>query len=116
MVLFSAPWCGYCKQAAPAWTRAAETLSPLIPFYNVDCDEEANKRFCASEGVQGYPTIKVSTCCLMSGLRLMLWVGVSQGIEGRWKGVFWCERDKGYGGLRDEYDSWVQGRKDQEDA
>ena len=59
MVLFSAPWCGYCKQAAPAWSRAAETLSPLIPFYNVDCDEEANKRFCASEGVQGYPTIKV---------------------------------------------------------
>ncbi|KAJ9092944.1 hypothetical protein QFC19_008542 [Naganishia cerealis] len=34
------------------------TLSPLVPFYNVDCDEEVNKRFCASEGVQGYPTIK----------------------------------------------------------
>ncbi|KAJ9099116.1 hypothetical protein QFC21_003995 [Naganishia friedmannii] len=58
MVLFSAPWCGYCKQVAPSWSRAAETLSPLVPFYNIDCDEEANKRFCASEGVQGYPTIK----------------------------------------------------------
>ncbi|KAJ9116301.1 hypothetical protein QFC22_004741 [Naganishia vaughanmartiniae] len=43
---------------APAWSRAAETLSPLVPFYNIDCDEESNKRFCASEGVQGYPTIK----------------------------------------------------------
>lgn len=59
MVLFSAPWCGYCKQVAPAWSRAAETLSPLIPFYNIDCDEERNKQFCASEGVKGYPTIKV---------------------------------------------------------
>lgn len=59
MVLFSAPWCGYCKQAAPHWSRAAETLSPLIPFYNVDCDEDVNKGFCASEGVKGYPTIKV---------------------------------------------------------
>ena len=67
MVLFSAPWCGYCKQAAPAWSRAAETLSPLIPFYNVDCDEEANKRFCASEGVQGYPTIKVGRACVIPG-------------------------------------------------
>ncbi|WVQ97226.1 hypothetical protein IAU59_004336 [Kwoniella sp. CBS 9459] len=58
MVAFVAPWCGYCKQLGPEFTGAAASLSPLIPFYAVDCDEQANKPLCAEYQVQGFPTIK----------------------------------------------------------
>lgn len=30
-------------------------MSPLIPFYNIDCDENDNKALCASEDVKGIP-------------------------------------------------------------
>lgn len=61
MVSFTAPWCGHCKTLTPEFIKAAESLSPLIPFYNVDCDAEENERLCAEYGVQGFPTIKVSS-------------------------------------------------------
>ncbi|WVQ85600.1 protein disulfide-isomerase domain [Cryptococcus sp. DSM 104549] len=58
MVAFVAPWCGHCKNLGPEYTAAAQSLSPLIPFYAVDCDDAANRGLCAQYGVQGYPTIK----------------------------------------------------------
>ena len=45
---------------APEFQKAAESLSPLIPFYNVDCDEQENKALCAAEDIKGFPTVKVS--------------------------------------------------------
>jgi hypothetical protein len=45
---------------APEYQEAAESLSPLIPFYNVDCDEQGNKALCAAEDIKGFPTVKVS--------------------------------------------------------
>lgn len=44
---------------APEYQKAAESLSPLIPFYNVDCDEQENKALCAAEDIKGFPTVKV---------------------------------------------------------
>ena len=58
MVAFVAPWCGHCKALGPEYTAAAQSLSPLIPFYAVDCDEASNKRLCAEHQIQGFPTIK----------------------------------------------------------
>ncbi|OXB38562.1 protein disulfide-isomerase domain [Cryptococcus neoformans] len=58
MVAFVAPWCGHCKNLGPEYTAAAQSLSPLIPFYAVDCDDSSNRGLCAEYGVQGYPTIK----------------------------------------------------------
>ena len=58
MVAFVAPWCGHCKALGPEYTSAAASLSPLIPFYAVDCDEAPNKPLCAEYGIQGFPTIK----------------------------------------------------------
>ena len=58
MVAFVAPWCGHCKSLGPEFTAAAQSLSPLIPFYAVDCDEASNKRLCAEYQIQGFPTIK----------------------------------------------------------
>ncbi|KAK0215063.1 disulfide isomerase, partial [Armillaria fumosa] len=59
MVAFVAPWCGHCQRMAPEYSRAAEALTPLIPVYAVDCDDEKNKRLCAEQGVQGFPTVKL---------------------------------------------------------
>lgn len=50
--------CGHCKSLGPEFSAAAQSLSPLIPFYAVDCDEDKNKPLCAQYGVQGFPTIK----------------------------------------------------------
>ncbi|KDQ19485.1 hypothetical protein BOTBODRAFT_126348 [Botryobasidium botryosum FD-172 SS1] len=58
IVAFTAPWCGHCKNLAPEYIRAAESMSPLVAFYAVDCDDEANKRLCGEQGIQGFPTIK----------------------------------------------------------
>ncbi|KAK0202341.1 hypothetical protein DFS33DRAFT_1384692 [Desarmillaria ectypa] len=59
MVAFVAPWCGHCQRLAPEYSKAAQTLHPLIPVYAVDCDDEKNKRLCAEQGVQGFPTVKL---------------------------------------------------------
>ncbi|KAL7423661.1 hypothetical protein Q5752_001243 [Cryptotrichosporon argae] len=50
--------CGHCKNLGPEYTAAASSLSPLIPFYAVDCDAAANKPLCAEHGIKGFPTIK----------------------------------------------------------
>jgi hypothetical protein len=39
----------HCQRMAPEYSKAAENLSPLIPFYAVDCDAELNKRLCAEQ-------------------------------------------------------------------
>lgn len=46
---------------APEFSKAALGLYPLVPMYNIDCDAQKNKALCAEQGVQGFPTIKVST-------------------------------------------------------
>ncbi|RXK42578.1 protein disulfide-isomerase domain [Tremella mesenterica] len=58
MVAFVAPWCGHCRNLGPEYTSAAQSLSPLIPFYAIDCDDDLNKPLCAEYGIQGFPTIK----------------------------------------------------------
>ena len=58
MVAFVAPWCGHCKALGSEYTAAAQSLSPLIPFYAVDCDEDSNKRLCSEYDVKGFPTVK----------------------------------------------------------
>ncbi|EGN91741.1 hypothetical protein SERLA73DRAFT_192065 [Serpula lacrymans var. lacrymans S7.3] len=59
VVAFVAPWCGHCQRMAPEYSKAAKSLHPLVPLYAVDCDVESNKRLCADQGVQGFPTVKL---------------------------------------------------------
>ena len=33
----------------PEYSKAAANLSPLVPFYAVDCDADANKALCAQQ-------------------------------------------------------------------
>jgi protein disulfide-isomerase A6 len=59
IVAFVAPWCVHCQKMVPEYSKAALGLYPLVPAYAVDCDAEKNKRLCAEQGVQGFPTVKL---------------------------------------------------------
>ena len=59
IVEFYAPWCGHCQNLKPAYEKAAKSLSGLAKVGAVDCDDESNKPFCGSMGVQGFPTLKI---------------------------------------------------------
>jgi len=57
LVEFYAPWCGHCRNLAPAWSAAAEKLHPYVKVGAVDCD--AQQGLAQKFGVTGFPTIKV---------------------------------------------------------
>ncbi|KAL6711886.1 hypothetical protein ACN47E_002929 [Coniothyrium glycines] len=59
IVEFYAPWCGHCKNLAPAYQTAAKSLAGIAKVAAVNCDEESNKPFCGQMGVQGFPTLKI---------------------------------------------------------
>ena len=56
---FYAPWCGHCKNLKPAYEKAAKGLKDFAQVAAVNCDDESNKPFCGSMGVQGFPTLKI---------------------------------------------------------
>lgn len=51
--------CGHCQSLKPAFEKAAKSLTGLAKVAAVNCDEDANKPFCGSMGVQGFPTLKI---------------------------------------------------------
>jgi protein disulfide-isomerase-like protein len=57
IVEFYAPWCGHCKHFASDYGKAAETLKGTLAVAKVDCTQDG--ALCESQGVQGYPTIKL---------------------------------------------------------
>jgi len=59
IVEFYAPWCGHCQNLKPAYEKAAKNLEGLAKVVAVNCDEDANKQFCGTMGVQGFPTLKI---------------------------------------------------------
>ncbi|KAK4695053.1 protein disulfide-isomerase A6, partial [Lecanoromycetidae sp. Uapishka_2] len=59
IVEFYAPWCGHCKNLKPEYEKAAKSLKDLAQVAAVNCDDELNKPFCGSMGVQGFPTLKI---------------------------------------------------------
>lgn len=57
---FFAPWCGYCKQLAPEFSKAADILNethPKIKLAQIDCTVEED--LCQKHNIKGYPTLKV---------------------------------------------------------
>ncbi|KAL9093954.1 MAG: hypothetical protein Q9165_003877 [Trypethelium subeluteriae] len=59
IVEFYAPWCGHCQNLKPAYEKAAKNLKGLAKVAAVNCDDDDNKPFCGSMGVQGFPTLKI---------------------------------------------------------
>ncbi|RKP12780.1 hypothetical protein BJ684DRAFT_20698 [Piptocephalis cylindrospora] len=56
---FFAPWCGHCQSLVPHYSRAAKSLNGLVDFMAIDCDVVSNQPVCTSEGVKGFPMIKL---------------------------------------------------------
>lgn len=57
---FFAPWCGYCKQLGPEFSKAADLLNathPKIRLAQIDCTVEED--LCQKHEIRGYPTLKV---------------------------------------------------------
>ncbi|KAL9612182.1 MAG: hypothetical protein Q9167_003218 [Letrouitia subvulpina] len=59
IVEFYAPWCGHCQNLKPAFEKAAKSLDGLAQVAAVNCDDDGNKPFCGTMGVQGFPTLKI---------------------------------------------------------
>ncbi|KAG0199841.1 hypothetical protein BGX28_006968 [Mortierella sp. GBA30] len=57
LVEYYAPWCGHCKALAPVYEQLAGALKGKVNVAKVDCP--ANEVICRSQGVRGYPTIKL---------------------------------------------------------
>lgn len=60
-MLFCVSRCGHCKRLKPEFAKAAESLKnndPPVILAKVDCTE-AGKETCGSQGVNGYPTLKI---------------------------------------------------------
>ncbi|CAH8847090.1 unnamed protein product [Trichobilharzia szidati] len=60
LVKFYAPWCGHCKQLAPAFKSAADIIaqkSDSVTLAKVDCT--VHQKTCTKYKVDGYPTLKI---------------------------------------------------------
>ena len=51
----------------PAYEKAAKGLDGLAQVAAINCDDESNKAFCGSMGVQGFPTLKTVRPTLKNG-------------------------------------------------
>ncbi|KAH0556149.1 hypothetical protein GP486_005921 [Trichoglossum hirsutum] len=58
-VRFYAPWCGHCRSLKPAYEKAAQRLAGFAKVAAVNCDDDSNKAFCSTMGVEGFPTLKI---------------------------------------------------------
>lgn len=52
-------WCGHCKRLAPTWDKLADEFATVdsVNVATVDCT--VNRDACTSNGVRGYPTLKL---------------------------------------------------------
>ncbi|KAH8373668.1 hypothetical protein KR200_005874 [Drosophila serrata] len=61
LVMFYAPWCGFCRRLEPEYSKAAGMVKrddPPIKLAKIDCTE-AGKEICNKYAIISYPTLKI---------------------------------------------------------
>ena len=56
IILFGAPWCGYCVRTAPEFEKASKLMGNNYRFYYIDASKE--KEIARRFKITGFPTIK----------------------------------------------------------
>ena len=67
VLIFYAPWCGYCKNSMTDFKNAVARGQGKIVL--IDATEDSNKALAEQYGVQGYPTIMKGNGELFEGDR-----------------------------------------------
>lgn len=58
MIMFYAPWCGYCKQLKPDYSSAATELKPLgYILAAIDVNRPENSVIRKQYNITGFPTL-----------------------------------------------------------
>lgn len=63
IVMFYAPWCGYCQKLKPTFSKLGKFLHKdsqySVNVAAVNCDKASNRDLCAAHQVKGFPTLLV---------------------------------------------------------
>jgi len=59
LVMFYAPWCGYCKQVLPDWQRLASEFNGTNGVQIATIDGDTHPDLAKLHNVTGYPSIKM---------------------------------------------------------
>ncbi|VDO30271.1 unnamed protein product [Brugia timori] len=58
LVMFYAPWCGFCKRLKPEFSAAADQLKGKIVLAGMDLTYRGNEVVAKQFGIDGYPTLE----------------------------------------------------------